>query len=389
MSLRAGLIFVHGFMSSPAVWSRFLRLIAADPALAELTVATFRYRAPAVSMHPLRRIPSLDDAADSLRTFLAVEFADCPRLALVSHSQGGLVVQRLLAQALARGQDREIAKIRLASMYACPHAGSDLALPLRRLAWFWRNRQERELRPLRATVTETQQIVLNRVVHSDQNPIRIMVYAGESDAVVPPASARSVFPHAGTLPGDHFSIIQPDSHSHRSYTVLRRDLLAALAEPEPEPELGPAGPVPRQRAAPDDAPDETPGDAPDNEAPDEAPDGAAPVARPAPVAPLTPAQYERVVNRLLEVPGMAEPSLRQQLYRLLPAPLREQLPRGSIARTELMAVMTTIEDYRHLGGWDALATGVRSLVPDHPAVDEFIATLVELGLVDPPTRPGE
>ncbi|WP_331769565.1 SAVMC3_10250 family protein (plasmid) [Embleya sp. NBC_00888] len=41
-----------------------------------------------------------------------------------------------------------------------------------------------------------------------------------------PASARGVFPDTGVLPGDHFSIIRPDSADHLSYLVLKANIEA-------------------------------------------------------------------------------------------------------------------------------------------------------------------
>src|SRR5262249_21135708 len=81
-------------------------------------------------------------------------------------------------------------------------------------------------------VVDAQQVVLNRIVHAygvgaGECRIPILAYAGESDNIVTPASARSVFPDTGVLPGDHFSIIRPDSNKHRSYKDLKSEILAA------------------------------------------------------------------------------------------------------------------------------------------------------------------
>ncbi|MGW9498910.1 hypothetical protein ACWG5P_31870 [Streptomyces prasinus] len=81
-------------------------------------------------------------------------------------------------------------------------------------------------------VADVQRTVLNQIVHARETaahacPIPIAVYAGETDNVVTPASARSAFPDAVALPGDHFTIVRPDSLRHRSYTALKRQLLAA------------------------------------------------------------------------------------------------------------------------------------------------------------------
>jgi hypothetical protein len=343
-----GVVFVHGFLSSVSVWSRFIDLIDTDQELAGLGLHPFPYRSPKVSLHPLRRIPDLNTVADSLRTFLSRDLAACSRLALVSHSQGGLVVQRFIARVLADGAEPELARIRAVVMFACPNAGSSLALSLRRRAWFWRHPQERELRPLNALVADTQRIVLNRFVRT----VPLVVYAGESDGVVPPASARSVFPDAHVLPGDHFSIVQPDSRAHRSYTALAHDLrrCGMLAPPASAP--------PAKTVA----------------------DGRSSTGIPA-GGTAREITAKEIVDKLLAVPGMADRSFRQRLYGQLPDEVRQQLPHHDVPRVELVGVASTLTDYRHLGAWEALVTGLRALVPGHPAVNDLVAALVGSGLI--------
>ena len=234
----AAAIFVHGIFSSPAAWEPIARLIGQDEDLLGLTLLPFEYASPKFSWSPLRRVPNYNVLADNFQTYLDVDAADYSKLILVSHSQGGLIVQRYLARMLTNGRGRDLQRIRRIVMFACPSSGSEVFILARRWAPFFRNPQERELRPINEAVTEAQKIVVSRVVHaecisSDRCPIPIVAYAGESDNVVTPTSARAVFPNTGVIPGDHSSIIRPDSSSHRCYTTLRSNLITALADPFP------------------------------------------------------------------------------------------------------------------------------------------------------------
>ncbi|MFE4998188.1 lipase family alpha/beta hydrolase [Streptomyces mirabilis] len=227
-----GVVFVHGFKSSPAMWDAFGRLMASDTDLEAMTPMRFQYATRLVQPGPLRRIPTFDTVADSLKEFMDTEAEGFGRLALVAHSQGGLVVQRFLARMLIEGRGEELKRIRRVVLFACPNNGSELGLKLRR--WTLRaNPQERQLRPFDEQITDTQRIVLRDIVNADVAtertcPIPFSVYAGETDNVVTPASARGVFPDAGVLPGDQFTIVRPDTTRHRSYTTLKRLLLAAV-----------------------------------------------------------------------------------------------------------------------------------------------------------------
>ncbi|MER6472235.1 NACHT domain-containing protein [Streptomyces collinus] len=233
MDEQLGVVFVHGFKSSAAVWDSFVRLIEDDSDLAFVVPFLFEYDTRLWQPNPSRQIPSFDTTADNLMEYLENTAGDCERLALVAHSQGGLIVQRYLHRMLGyRGRGQDISRrIRRVILFACPNDGAQFGLTLRRIL-LRKNPQEMQLRPLDEQITDTRAFVLNRVIHarevSDGScPISIVVYAGESDNIVTPASARSTFPESFVLPGQHFSIVQPDSYEHRSYKALKLQLLAA------------------------------------------------------------------------------------------------------------------------------------------------------------------
>ncbi|WP_426497909.1 FG-GAP-like repeat-containing protein [Streptomyces sp. D54] len=242
---RLGLVMVHGFMSGPKVWEPLRGLVAADRGLGFVEPLTFEYATGLLPVHPLRVFPSIDTVADSLKEYLVTEAGAYDQLLLVTHSQGGLVAQRYLARMLHDGRGAELARIQRLVMLACPSNGSELLLSLRRRALGGRHPQEKDLRPLNDQVSATLRTVVRDVVHAtaitDRTcPIPVSVYAGESDGVVSRASAQSVFPDSSALPGDHSTILKTDSPQHRTFTALRRLLLATRTEPyvpgpEPEP----------------------------------------------------------------------------------------------------------------------------------------------------------
>ena len=249
-----GLVFVHGFNSSPGMWDAFAGLMAGDEELAGVVAEVrprFGYATALYRWRLTRAIPSLETVADSLKEYLRTEAAPerFEQLVLVGHSMGGLVIQRYLVRMLAEGRGRELARIKRVALLATPNAGSLLLRDGRRVL-LGGNPQERRLRPLDAQVADTLRVVLRDVVSAPAEPgertcrIGFSVYAGECDAVVPPGSAQAGFPDPLALPGDHFTIARPDSRGHRSYTTLKRLLLLADADSDPPPEsvttLGPA-----------------------------------------------------------------------------------------------------------------------------------------------------
>ncbi|ROP35246.1 hypothetical protein [Saccharothrix texasensis] len=237
--MSVALVLVHGLFSSAAVWSHFDRLVGGDPDLADVDVLHFEYASPKVELNSARRIPSVDDSARMLDTYLQLRTERHSSIVLATHSQGGLVVQRYLARKLREGKGLDLARIGHVVLFACPSNGSEFLGALRAFARpVLGNVQEKELRPLVKPVTEALTDVLNRVVNAkgegpSEYPVPVHAYAGEQDKVVLPQSALSHFPHGGMLPGDHFTIVRPEDRDAMAYLALKRHLLPLVARKAP------------------------------------------------------------------------------------------------------------------------------------------------------------
>ncbi|MEV3950110.1 alpha/beta fold hydrolase [Streptomyces halstedii] len=231
-----GVVLIHGFKSAPSMWDPLRNLLTDDIDMGFVETLPFGYDTGLVRLDPREAIPSFDTVADSLKEFLDTEAAGYTRLMLVSHSQGGLITQRYLTRMLTEGRGADLARIRRVVLLACPNNGSQIGLQLRR-SLLRRNPQEQQLRPLNEQINDTQRTVLRDIINaagvtSRTCPIAFSVFAGESDKIVPRASAQSVFPDAAALPGNHSTIARPDSCTHRTYTSLRR-LILASADSDP------------------------------------------------------------------------------------------------------------------------------------------------------------
>jgi pimeloyl-ACP methyl ester carboxylesterase len=369
-SMGITVVLVHGFLSSARTWDAFAGLLTHDVELTSVRSETFEYASPLVSLNPARRIPDLDDIADNLATYLTHDLADRPHLVLVTHSQGGLVVQRYLARTLRAAHGRDLSRIRRVVMFACPNAGSAFLLPARR---FFRHPQEVDLRPINRAITEAQEVVLHRVIGASEAtdttwPIPVVAYAGDQDDIVPPASAKSVFTDTGVLPGDHFTIIQPDGPHHRSYVALKSNLQSALSDAAA---LHNSTAVPAPRADP---PAVTVTVTPVE----------SPPADPATVLTriLGPGRNGTLVDALLEVPGMTEPDFRRRAYEGLPRPVLTQVERDSRAQVELVSLVEVCARLGHLNPWRGLLARLNELLPHDPAVHRLAATLVDHRMID-------
>lgn len=229
------LVLVHGFWSSSATWDRLTTKLLNDQELTGLRVHRFGYESPKLSRwwRPTVRIPDYDDIAQSIPAYLhAHTWPDAP-LVFVTHSQGGLIVQRFLAWMLNEGRGRELARVRLLVLLACPNEGSEFADSIREIAGYNRHPQAGELRVLSQHAGQARRTVLAQIVNAssvDERhcPIPLYVFAGRSDNVVSRQSAQSVFPAAEVLPGDHSSILNTDDPGNLTYPTVKRLLLNAV-----------------------------------------------------------------------------------------------------------------------------------------------------------------
>jgi tetratricopeptide (TPR) repeat protein/pimeloyl-ACP methyl ester carboxylesterase len=234
------ILFVHGFWSSGETWDRLIEQLKKDVRLTSAAeMKTFTYASPKLR-RPLSpaRIPDFNDIAQTLAEHYRLELEDFDEVAIVAHSQGGLITQRFLEWMVIQRRARELNRIKLVVLLACPNEGSEYLQLLRRAVGLRRNPQARELEVLRDRVADTRRHILTRIVHAtveDDHQCRISfrVYAGAEDKVVTRASAQSAFEDATSIPGDHRSILDPAAPGSLTAKTLATDVLAHLGRELP------------------------------------------------------------------------------------------------------------------------------------------------------------
>jgi len=241
------LVTIHGFWSSPTTWEQLSEIWNTDEQLQGVRIHPFGYSSPKRPRLPfsVTRIPDYDDIAQTLATEYMVALAGAADVAIVTHSQGGLILQRFLTWMLQQGRGRELARIRTIVMLACPNGGSEYLQSIRHILRFGRHAQAGSLEVLSKPVADTHRTVLQRIVNAtgvDEHQCRIPfhVYAGSSDKVVTAASAQGAFPGASVLAGNHFSILDPTSPGNLTAETVKHHLLSDL----------PAGPAQFSRQIP-------------------------------------------------------------------------------------------------------------------------------------------
>jgi len=111
--INATLVTIHGFWSSPVTWERLNEVWRSDEELRGLNIHAFGYPSPRKPRMPFSgtRVPDYDDIAQTFTTEYETVLADARDIAVVTHSQGGLILQRFLAWMVSQGRARELTRL--------------------------------------------------------------------------------------------------------------------------------------------------------------------------------------------------------------------------------------------------------------------------------------
>jgi triacylglycerol esterase/lipase EstA (alpha/beta hydrolase family) len=120
-------LFIHGLGGdADSTWERFPELIRADGELSKLyDVATAGY-----DTGIFRSQPSLAACAGILKTEIDNRYPEYADIALIGHSQGGLIARAYIAEQLNSGQKLRVSRL---LTFATPHHGSGHATHLKRV----------------------------------------------------------------------------------------------------------------------------------------------------------------------------------------------------------------------------------------------------------------
>jgi tetratricopeptide (TPR) repeat protein len=230
---QGAVVFVHGFTGSAVeTWEGFPELVKNDPTLGGYRFYFWGYPSElklsyAVTKYFWEDDPEIETIGKALRTLLDHYTADAPRLTLVGHSMGGLVIQAFVLEEIGRRSHAHLDRLVEIVLYGTPSGG------LGKAQWgsFLKNQISnmsdagpfiRKLRDGWKQWIDDQRSVPDRLAR-----FRLTVVAGLKDRFVPPESALTPFPfdeHEYT-PGNHTDMVKPAVAGELPYRILKQRLL--------------------------------------------------------------------------------------------------------------------------------------------------------------------
>ncbi len=217
-SSEVAIIFVHGFGGEPTkTWGQFPDFLLQDARLHNWDLYSLGY--PSGLGLDLVGIwkanPAIETIAKNLTTYAEVQFKSYQRLAFIAHSMGGLVVQRALVD------NSDFAKhVGHVFFFGTPSHGLKKALFFQ----FWK-RQFNNMAEGSSFITDLRERWKGTFTNG-QAPFQYWVAAGDQDEFVPRHSSQGGFPEdrCCVVPGDHLSIVKPESAESLSVQVVLNGL---------------------------------------------------------------------------------------------------------------------------------------------------------------------
>lgn len=217
--MKSLVLFVHGLGgTAKGTWGAFPELIRSDPELsARYDVETFEYPTSLVG-----KTSSLQKVADTLRTEIEHKYEEkYPSIAIVAHSQGGLIARWLIAERINSGRWEQSRIDRLLT-FATPHHGAGGAT-----AFSWLPFISRQTKALDPNSGFMQALALAWAQSDAWQKLAIKYVQAADDWIVGPVSAIGDFPiDAPVVAGvGHKLVVKPDSAKDLSFLVAKRFLL--------------------------------------------------------------------------------------------------------------------------------------------------------------------
>ncbi|MCI0600171.1 MAG: hypothetical protein L0Y60_11755, partial [Beijerinckiaceae bacterium] len=209
-------LFIHGLGGdADGTWQEFPDLMRADTELAELyDVETVEYDTGIFGSQP-----SLAACAGILKTEIGNRYPQYSDIALIAHSQGGLIARWYIAERLNSSQPPRVSRL---LTFATPHHGSGHATLLKRV--LFSSQQVKDLDPnsefLRALSIAWGQAKPERYVRT-----KYAVAAG--DAIVGQVSAMGQWSPDYEVVGGvgHKASVKPESADSTSFLIAKKFLL--------------------------------------------------------------------------------------------------------------------------------------------------------------------
>lgn len=218
----AVIIFIHGFGGdAKSTWGEFPRLISEDVKLNGWDIFLQGYN---TKLTPdINGIWSSNPNLTSLARFFRSEINNrfkikYKQIAIVAHSMGGLIVQRAIIDMIQNNEDSSL--IHSLTLYGTPSDGLIKAIPGEMF-----NNQVKDM-AVGSTFLKKLREEWSALI-GDNPQFKFKTCAGDLDQFVPDVSSLAPFTdnHKDGVNGHHTAIVKPDSNTHSSFLVLRRQII--------------------------------------------------------------------------------------------------------------------------------------------------------------------
>ncbi|MDH1561350.1 hypothetical protein N5I19_20555 [Pseudomonas chengduensis] len=212
------ILFIHGLSGSAnGTWDTMLGVVNDCEALRNYEIARYEYPTRLFRLPFGKKMPSIQELAEGLRSFIEAKYASKTDILLVGHSLGGLVARRYIAEAVKSKREHSVKGLLL---YASPLNGSGLANIGSNFSWRHAHLTQLSVKSDFLTSLNNDWVILKV-----ENEVKVLSLIAGVDAVV---SRDSAAPYIGAentrtlILYGHSNIVEPANQSDERFIWLQR-----------------------------------------------------------------------------------------------------------------------------------------------------------------------
>ena len=230
-------LFIHGLSGSSGTWDTMLQVFVQCRELDHIAYDCYTYPTSLIRMPFGKKMPSIQELASGLKTFIDGHYAHKQKVIIVAHSLGGLVARHYVLEQLKARHNHKIEGVIL---YASPLSGSGWSFASK-LSW-----RHAHLKQLSVKTDFLNGMNRDWVTLQAEDKIKLFSVIAGIDAIVSPESS---LPYIGAqnfatiIDHGHISITKPQSLDDLRFIYLK-NFICKVFDKNSTVDKAPASPLP-------------------------------------------------------------------------------------------------------------------------------------------------
>jgi pimeloyl-ACP methyl ester carboxylesterase len=230
-------LFIHGLSGSSGTWDTMLQVLVQCRELDHVAYDCYTYPTSLIRMPFAKKMPSIQEIASGLKSFIDGHYANKKNVIIVAHSLGGLIARNYILEQLKGRLDHKIAGLIL---YASPLSGSGWSFASK-FSW-----KHAHLKQLSVKTDFLNGMNSDWVTLQAEDKIKLFSVIAGVDAIVSPESSLPYIGaknYATLIEHGHISVTKPQSLDDLRFVYLK-NFICEIFNKKLIPDIAPISPLP-------------------------------------------------------------------------------------------------------------------------------------------------